>query len=99
MPRLDDLATQTELLLSRPLVFPGSGRLPAVYALSGYEISRYREIAGSPLRSDRGFRLGDLEKVECLGSGADTKTAANVPNVCPDCVRRQNEEFSDLICS
>ena len=66
--------------------------------LSGYELSRYREIAGS-LFSHRGLRLGKIEKIECLGSGTDTKAAANVPNVCPDCVRRQNEEFSDLICS
>ena len=41
--------------------------------------------------SHREIGLGSLEKVECLGSGADAKAAAGVPDVCPDCVRGENE--------
>jgi hypothetical protein len=41
--------------------------------------------------SHRGIRLGSFEKVECLGSRADAKAAAGVPDVCPDCVRGENE--------
>jgi len=43
------------------------------------------------LTSHQGVRLGSPKKFECLGSGADAKAAAGVPNVCPDCVRGQNE--------
>jgi hypothetical protein len=35
--------------------------------------------------------VGSLEKVECLGSGADSKAAASVLDVCPDCVRGEYE--------
>src|SRR4029453_17350881 len=43
------------------------------------------------LRSDKGIGVGSLEKVECLGSGADAKVAASVPDVCPDCVGGEYE--------
>jgi hypothetical protein len=43
------------------------------------------------LRSNEGIGVGSLEKVECLGSGADAKAAASVPDVCPDCVRGEYE--------
>ena len=42
---------------------------------------------GSSFGSNKGISVGSLEKVECLGSGADAKAAASVPDVCPDCVR------------
>jgi hypothetical protein len=46
---------------------------------------------GLSRRSQEGIGVGGLEKVECLGSGADAKVSASVPDVCPDCVRGEYE--------
>jgi hypothetical protein len=42
-------------------------------------------------RSHKRIGVGSIEKVECLGSRADAKVAASVPDVCPDCVRGEDE--------
>jgi hypothetical protein len=43
------------------------------------------------MRSHKWIGVGSLEKVECLGSRADAKMAASVPDVCPDRVRGKYE--------
>ena len=58
---------------------------------SGLRRRRARACAPVFLRSHEGIGVGSLEKVECLGSGADAKVAASVPDVCPDCVRGEYE--------
>jgi hypothetical protein len=65
---------------------------PALAALAHpHQHTKHRTPLVAPttrvfLQSHKGIGVGTLEKVECLGSGADAKAPASVPDVCPDCV-------------